>query len=200
MFAASGINGKSETISKDTYGRELFKYSIYPDGFAPPYKEICVYAIIQRNTHDEIYYYEDYCFIIADSFNIITEKDIEELKQNNNWDMAFVPEKCSTRNKIRHSNEFEYVESINSIEKIISEYFDEGYELKYYMGTDIDKDGNILIVFQAKKDDEETRNYMIILTSRGLPRGKECFAEIEDLYNYQEQLHELKIANDWNFS
>ena len=70
----------------------------------------------------------------------------------------------------------------------------------YYIGMDKDKDGNILIVFQAKKDDEETRNYMIILTSRGLPRGKECFAEIEDLYNYQEQLHELKIANDWNFS
>lgn len=200
LFAISGINGKGESIERDAYGRELFKYYIYPGGYEPICNELCVYIISQRQTLTNILYYEDFCFILSDSFNKFTQDDIDALKNKNDWGNPFVLEKCSERSKGIPSSEFEYPQAKETIKQIITKYIDKNCELMYYIGMDKDKDGNILIVFQAKKDDEETRNYMIILTSRGLPRGKECFAEIEDLYNYQEQLHDLKIANDWNFS
>lgn len=206
LFVVSSMYGDSETIEKDSYGRELFKYSTY-ESLGYTYGEMCIYAISQKRTFKDIFYYEDYCFIISDSFDNFKQEDIEDLKAKNDWNKPFDQNKCSSRSKRIPSDEFQYIESTNSIEKTITKYCNENDELFYNVGIDKDKDGNILMIFQTKMKGAEgeniskgLRNYMIILTSRGLPRGKECFAEIEDLYNYQEQLHELKIANDWNFS
>ncbi|MEF9990097.1 MAG: hypothetical protein RR716_06260, partial [Christensenellaceae bacterium] len=80
-------NATIEILETDQYGRTLFTYrgdaSRY-DGYADT---LYIYAICQQVKDKNVYYYEDYFYILADSADSFYSEDINELKKINDWEL-----------------------------------------------------------------------------------------------------------------
>ena len=207
VLAANGV-GESErvdieVIEEDTYGRTLYSYTMNVEGRYEGYGRIWVVAICQKSDRKLTYYYEDKCFILSDTLDSISEADIDSLKLNNDWDNPINEEKLSCR-PIRP----DYIEYIRlGVTDIFNHEMDveDGAKLSERF-TDYDGEGKILYyVIKYDADDYDdidivTRLYFMIINEDGSYNKDTFVEEIEDLYNYQEQLHIFKINNDWNFS
>lgn len=201
-------NGKShgeavslDIIEKDSYERTLFSYSMYVAG-AYGYEQIYAVAICQKYDKDYTYYYEDACFIVAESASNIGQDDIDHLKDENDWGTPLIESKMTSRQIDVDTNIF----SKMSVEEIFNA------EMKPSVGsnvtcrfTDFDKHGKILffvVVNDADFSDEVTvtQKYYLMIVSENGTYDKDTFvSKIDNLYDYQSQLHSFKKDNGWVF-
>lgn len=201
-------NGKShgeavslDIIEKDPYERTLFSYSMYVAG-AYGYGQIYALAICQKYDRDNTYYYEDACFIVAESASNIGLEDINDLKDKNDWGTPLIESKMTSRQIDIDKNSFSRL----NVEEIFST------ERKQSIGsnvtcrfTDFDKHGKVLffvVVNDADFNDEVTvtqKYYLMIVSEDGTYNKDTFITEIENLYNYQSQLHSFKEDNGWVF-
>ncbi len=203
---------------KDQYGRELFMIRIPSDyefydtfsektrvvydvngnkrmaGFRP--SEAIV--IIQKYDNQHIYYYEDNCFLLEtkDGFSL---ESVEELKQRNDWDKPLQLDECSIR---LNGEMYEGMTAIlwdHYSRSAISNLFS-GRECLLYSVVE-DADGRQLfgVCVKGERPDED-RSYFVIYdpSLQGIDPEKGVM-ELTSL-DFSEELHELKLRNNWNFT
>lgn len=197
-----GETADTEVVEKDSYGRRLFSYSMYRDKGFNGYERICIYAICQKSDKNYAYFYEDIFFIIADSFESFEEGDIENLKKLNDWDQPLNQDRLAKTsmdtkytNYRRQINSREIFEStiLENTDLIASPYLvnvDKNEKVFYYVGvSSIDKEGI------AKYHN----SYFMMLNSDGSYDPDNFVVEIEDIYNYHDQMRTFKKKNGWSF-
>lgn len=206
-----GTNGAGESesveikvIEEDTFGRTLYSYTVYAEGSEYyGYELIWVVAICQKSDRKSTYYYEDECFIISDTIESISDEDINDLKLSNDWNKPLNEDKLSSRPIHRNYNGYSGIIAYDSFSHGI------GMEAGAEAGVRfVDYDGkDKILYFVAKYDadyydgiDVKSRYYLMIINEDGSYDKDTFVIEIEDLYNYQKQLHEFKINNGWSFS
>ncbi|MEG0578176.1 MAG: hypothetical protein RR500_10030, partial [Bacilli bacterium] len=194
-------NATIEILETDQYGRTLFTYrgdaSRY-DGYADT---LYIYAICQQVKDKNVYYYEDYFYILADSADSFYSEDINELKKINDWQLPIDESKMA----ILH-------ESSASVSSKVKEIFDSKHnptnsEINIdFIGED--KNGESAYFISAFRTEEKNANkneiifdgnYLMILDKEGEYDKNNYLIRIDDIYNYQPELHELKIKNGWQF-
>ena len=188
-----------DVLEEDSYGRQLFQYSMYVAATSQ-YERICVVAIRQKATLRDVYFYEDAGFLVAEDFSAIDQRAVAELNLRNDWENPLQQEKMSKRriDAPRHflddaSAIFREAVSIQAGASISGNY------------VDADGKGRILYYFYVYQKSEEggrqaeERSYIAIFNEDGTYDPNTWLAELEDIYAYQEQLHALKLANGWTF-
>jgi len=206
VLATNGVGEtdkvKIEVLEEDLYGRILFTYTM-DTSRTYGYGRIWVVAICQKSDRKLTYYYEDECFIISDAFENFSEEDINNLKLNNDWDKPVNENKLSSRPIYPDYDGYSGTIAYNIIRLYKGVSKDNKVGVRF---TDYDGEGKILclaVEYDADYDDDievTTKYYLMIFNEDGTYNKDTFVVEIEDLYNYQELLHEFKISNDWNFS
>lgn len=188
-----------EVLETDSYGRRLFSYSIgVPSSYG--YDQICVVAVSQKTVLNRVYYYEDACFILADAFEKLDEEMISALKEKNDWDEPMNHQKMSRR---RIHAQFE--ETVDVPEAFNKEVRCEPGSAVGSLYMDFDGKGKVLYyVLYYDKDykdnvEIEERFYIAIVNEDGTYDPETWLEELQDLYGYQEQVHEFKTKNGWTF-
>ena len=193
-----------EVIEEDEYGRILFSYSMNISYVYTGYESIRIIAICQESDRRRTYYYEDQCFIISDSYENISQEDIDNLKADNDWGEPLNEDEYSSRPiKPKYSDFYR----MGARDIFISE-IDVEDTLEVSCGfTDYDGISKILFYIVTNEyiesDGDYTHKqnfYVMIINEDGTYNKDEFLVEIDDLYNYQKQLHEFKISNGWSFS
>lgn len=153
IFGADGnqSNGEAvfdpdiEIIETDSYGRVLF---FYDEGYRSEYGTAIV--IMQKSENDFVYYYQDICYTPAiltkDDYwrngdegisykDVFSEKEIEALKQANDWNKPLDMEKC-TKSPIEDNKDHKGTLGIKEkdFDKPIADYVTAGG----YKGKDTD--------------------------------------------------------------
>jgi hypothetical protein len=203
-----------EEIEKDTYGRILFSYTV-KDDFHP----ISAYVICQKTDDEFVYYYEDKCVLVAESFSDISKDALDMLKSQNDWEKPFLKEKCVCKTALKQKRSardyntvegFELGKSVKFSNKIREVFKENGWFqnddnsllLCYYAGKD--SDGRVLYyvetVANSKKeqtDDNGHRYYAIILENNCTYNDNSCIV-IDDFYNCNNDIRRLKEHARWN--
>ena len=74
-----------EMLEEDSYGRVLFSYEIYN---VVSGKEENALIVCQLMDGEDVYFYEDVCFLIGD----YNDEDIVQIKEKNDWERKPNPE------------------------------------------------------------------------------------------------------------
>ena len=80
---------KVKVLDEDLYGRKLYEY-ICTSKFH--WKQIKILIICQKTERNQVFYYEDYCYILSiweedvSSSTDCTDEDTRVLKERNDWD------------------------------------------------------------------------------------------------------------------
>lgn len=82
-----------EMLEEDSYGRVLFSYEIYN---VVSGKEENALIVCQLMNGEDVYFYEDVCFLIGD----YNDEDIVQIKEKNDWERKPNPDKM-TRREVR---------------------------------------------------------------------------------------------------
>ncbi len=203
-------------IEKDQYGRELFVVLLPIDyWFYSPvgertkevsalhvekvkvgYTPTSAMFIIQKYDNEHIYYYEDYCFLLKTQEGFSNES-IEELKGRNDWNKPLQLEKCSIR---KNGEMYEGMSTIlwdkrsrNAIKKAFSDEI-----IEYSVVEDANGKQLFGVFTHDEKYDSIKAYYVIYDPSLDMIDPEKGIMEVTSL-DYGEELHELKIRNNWNF-
>lgn len=209
-----GVKIDESTIEKDDFGRELYvvkmmQASEYYQG------DILIgvgtidaaYVIAQAHDDQRVYYYEDICFRL---FNSQSQKGIrqnllEELKESNDWNQPLHLEKCASR---LYEDDFAGMDNLTfdeSAHTSIEDAFGKRYSIKAeseegyisIIKITADASGKELYGVRVKKLDKN-KCFMVIYHP-----GKKIDMESNVLelttVDFGEELHQLKIRNDWDF-
>jgi hypothetical protein len=198
-------------IEEDTFGRKLFSYyedSYYGEGWPNSFS----YLICQKIDGEYVYYYADYNFISKEWNGLevpFTDEDIGDLKMLNDWGKEINEEKLTQVEISRKKNEpkvkIERKDFDILFQRIAKEKGRKGdgtmvYPYAFYLTSDA-YGRSIYYVTAIHKDiDKEDMelHLVIIFNPDGSFDEDTCIMELKDLYNYQDDLKELKEANNWN--
>lgn len=185
-----------EIIENDHYGRVLFQYTEKSFTSDIAFSSL---VIMQFSTKEYVYYYEDFNFIAKEKVSysdVIVEfdsKEIEKLKECNDWDKELNLDKC-TKKEISNVKEKIPIEE-EKLKKIYSTY--DGYRsnLTYFLSGD--EYGRFICYSSIFiiKDDEHIEQSVVILFQKDLSYS--IFTP-KSIYNYQDELKEFKTLNNWN--
>lgn len=202
----------TKIIETDVYGRRLFTYEMNRSG-TTGYDRICIYAICQKADREYVYYYEDFCFILSSSLANFTQEDIEQLKSVNGWgepiDEAKLSKHALRAPMTSHKEGIDANEIFNRVVFKIDDIYESlnsfPDNLNPETGTtllvDSDEAGNQFYYVYVYNDQvRHLRSYFMMLKNDGSYDPEIFIEEIDDLYQYQEQMHEFKIRNGWVFS
>ena len=203
VLCANGVyDGQAiaiDVLEEDSYGRQLFQYSMYVAATSQ-YERICVVAIRQKATLRDVYFYEDTGFLVAEDFSAIDQRAVAELKLQNDWEQPLQQEKLSKR---RMDAPRQFLDGVPAaFRQAVPTAAGASISADY---VDADGKGKILYyvyVYQTGEAEGRRageRSYIAILHADGTYDADTWIAELEDIYGYQEQLHALKLANGWTF-
>lgn len=201
---SSNGEGIAESIQTDSYGRVLFKYK---EGTWLTEFEVDTYAYFICQKHDDInsYYYENICYIMADSWEFFSEAEINKLKKMNDWELPLEKEKmlsCSIPNSYTKKP---YKVSYNK--KTVVKAFKELTGNNEIDDRRIcclcnDSEGKVLVFIRDIEYIEENQyrygnSYIIIIDKDG-SYSKDSIIQLDNFYNHRDQLIDLKELNGWN--
>lgn len=193
-----------EDIITDEYGRKMFTLWL-PDlnfyvinggqdyrGFVPDE----ALFITQKYDDERVYYYEDYCFLIVPEKGLTPEM-IKAFQKMNDWNTPFQENKCSFRKNETLAESMEWMcyekRPQDAIRKVLPDTVrtfavvsDKSRNALYGVSTyDADSDlyKNYFVIYKGSKDSVDREQGILELTS----------------LDFGEDLHELKIRNDWDF-
>lgn len=186
-----------EVVETDNYGRVLFMYR------EMPFSQNIVFSsllIMQSTIDNYAYYYEDCNFICKDEtppYSKVTSefdvKDIEKLKQENDWNKELNLDKCK-KTEISNTKKKNPIEE-KKLREIFSVY--NGYygNSTYFLTED--EYGRFIcysrVVIRDEKMDSE--KFVVLLFEKDLSY---TIFEPSSPYNYQEEFKQFKQAHHWN--
>jgi hypothetical protein len=182
-------DGEGKVLETDQYGRDLF---IYTAG------GIHFYGICQFHDDDDVYCYEDYCFIISHEEYALEKDALQNLKLINDWDTPLSLEKASNVkvSETRESSDYDWI-GVGDI--ITNHIMEEGEKRDNVSAVDIDANGNELFFATIYSRTGISRYYFILLPQKS-DQSESCFLEIQNIFDYAGQMHEFKVNNGWDFS
>ncbi len=197
-------NANTEVLKRDAQGRVLFSYQ--GDAYGPYINDtLCICAIAQKVEWEDAYFYEDIFYLTEDSFENFTEQDIEDLKKKNDWNAPLEIKKFK-KNVRRDLNARESLFEANLDEATAALNETIGDKKMYTDVLFFDSDGVgkcLYVMFQCEKDEKGNEYnfqvYFIMLGLVGSFKPETGIVAVEDIYHYQNQLHEFKKANGWEF-
>lgn len=195
-----------EILETDSKGRVLFQY--YSDVSSYPEPDIYIVLVCQKSDDEFTYYYDDYCFFIAKTKADITDVKIANLKQLNDWDKELQNDKL-TKVKSSFDNMMFNEKKEKSLNEMLDSYFNQQEDVYSYLPITTDQYGKQLIYvlkgkpskFNSKgllETDEDPELYIMILNKDDSFNKDTFLQELDNEYEYQEQLHKFKILNNWN--
>ena len=189
-------------IEHDSYDKTLFTYSANC-GF----RHYVLAVLISQKADDEyICYYEDCNSIIKEVDSRITpetydelleyfsDEDMQALKLQNDWDSP-IDEAKTVKEKISDHKDW-YPIKKESRQKAFKE-FGLKYSDTYEIPLCSDSDGRT-IYYVICPDNEQGTEYLFMFEKDGSVNTETGIEELEDLWNYKEQLTRFKEANGWN--
>ena len=205
LHSALGATGyqqdKISVLEEDEYGRKLFIV-----GFR--YVHGILGVFISQKTDDQYaYYYEDVNFLIKDKcvssydkdeiYKYFTFEAVEALKERNDWGKEVGSRECF---KVPITGGKQYLKeklSNKTIKKAGKQVF---YNTIYEMPLCEDSYGHIIWYMEGlvNKGDDHHRYYVFFFNTDGTLKGDDAIMEIEDIWNYSEQMIAFKEVNHWN--
>lgn len=173
-------------IERDNYGRTFFFYY--------ERRGYC-YCIAQKYDSKYVYYYEDFNFIIAPIDDILPDGEIEKLKEINDWNKEINLSKCIKKEIITHKEDLKLKEE--TIENIFKEIYNKDFNIRTCRYLTSNGSGKIIV--SVFGDDVKAYEEFVIIIDSKYNYTNDCILKIYDdiQYNYQEELRELKLKNDW---
>jgi len=203
LLGVSGYENDSVfVLEHDDYGRTMFSYT-----GASTNGSVLAILISQKTNEKDSFFYDNVNFIFCEAneykatkdiiINYFTEKELEKLKQTNDWNKEINENKLFkvpiTRIK---SIYLEMQEELAAFQKV-SEDYHRGYSVPVTLGSD----GKILYYMIGMKHEEQGYSksgaYLFMFDKDGEVLEETGITEVIDVWNYQEQLKEFKEANNW---
>ena len=204
LLSASSRNGESVCIiDHDTYGKTLFAYS----GDCAYRKAILALLVAQNDDDKTVSYYEDCNFIYTqvetyqfpdsydDLLEFFTEDEIETLKSENDWnkpidDSKTVYEPVTDKKDYYPIKNSALIKALKEIGTTMAR--------SYQMPLCSDANGKVIYYVITPKDgSEEEKEYLFMFNKDGSVNTDTGIEELEDLWNYREQLTRFKENNGW---
>jgi hypothetical protein len=204
-----------ESIETDAYGRTMFYLIISPNNEFYPYsadQETVAAFILQKSDKESIWFYEDDCYIFGTNSNwknpvyIFDQEKLEELKTRNDWNQPFNSEKCSSRPYYPNGNDydgmeisFSNVEIAEGIRRYTQKKEDKHTGIINISPVNCDKNGKVLcaVSFRENKT-SQIEHFFVISDPEGGGITEKNILAVDSL-DFNKELHELKVKNDWAF-
>jgi len=199
VYSLLGISGNEdddiEILEQDSKGRIMFAFT---SKWANIDEKIGLYSVMicQKTDSKYSYFYPDYHFVTAHTKEEISEDEITALKNRNDWNKDIDESKMT---KVRISRR----KKLNSVagsreKKVLENVVDFDNETVVFGGLGTDKDNRWLYyVWVDDKDHKYKRSYMLIL-NEDYTYESTYLQQIDDVWNYQDQLKEFKELNHWS--
>jgi len=198
LLGISGIESDNiEILEQDSKGRVMFAFTSRVSRIDDK-SGLYSIMICQKTDSKYSYYYPDYHFVVAHKKEEITKEEIAVLKNKNDWDKDIDESKVT---KVRIARSKKQNNSGGSRkEKIFKDKVDFKNETIAFVGLGTDKDNRWL--YYAEILDKEhnynyKRAYMIIL-NEDYSYKDSYLQQVDDVWNYQEQLKKFKELNHWS--
>jgi len=188
-------------IEEDEYGRKLFFYR--EAASVSTYN----YIISQKSNDYYAYFYPDFNFISAPEKDF-PDEEIEKLKTLNDWGMEINDDKCVRVEIVRKKPDGPV--KISSLQKLYDRAFGDdawnGFSLPPSYALFFIKDDYGRSIYLGRSDllgyEYEQENQYRYIVMLFLPDGSfnetTCLMDLNDLYEYQDDLKQFKGLNDWN--
>ncbi len=201
----------TEIIEKDNYGRTLF-YFYFRNLFFTDVTAFRSYmtglCICQYSDAELVYFYEDVCTQVVPKEKCeLSDFDVEKLKLNNDWNKPLEYSKMTTREYAPcYGMGREYdIRADARITVCVQDIFPQSvnYRIAKIYG-DTDKNGKMLFLIRVCDlsygwEDKYLKTYIMILNADCTYDEDTCIQEIDDVVNYFDEVHELKLRNGWRF-
>ena len=200
----------------DNYGRKLFAYEAFTNNGTEENGRVFAILVSQKTTEKKAFFYDNVdcltCPMASANENIrlteqqvescFTEEQISALKTANDWnkpldESKFFEIKVSTRK----GNTVSKYKLKMAFLTVASE---EEYDKSELTLLTTDKNGNSIYYIRVKPTYAEnidyifTKSYVVMFDKNGDFNESTGIMEIEDVWDYQEQLAAFKEANSWN--
>lgn len=202
-----------QKLDEDTYGRELFVYYGSPIVLNEDYQGACSVLICQKHDGAYAYWYDNENYILApyygyaeekdngvyeDRFKGITEEQIEELKEKNDWGKAIDESKLSSakivRDPLAHSGNKAKAEKFYN--RLLTE---SGYEFRWCYSVARDKDGRAIYSINGIGTGEGfTTKHIIAILSPDGEFYEDGWFVFDSPKTYTENLTRAKQSAGWN--
>ncbi|MHB1453659.1 MAG: hypothetical protein ACYCYM_06880 [Saccharofermentanales bacterium] len=216
LGAAVYESDKILNLETDDFGRKLFAYEGFTCNGTSENGRIFAVLVSQKTTDTEAYFYDNvnflYCGISsANQYKVLTkqqvrncftDEQIASLKAYNDWnspldESRFFTVKIQSRktdtvpkNKLKRS--FLMIAAENEYEN----------SNKLLLTTDKNRKSIYCIrvkpEYATRGDYIFLKSYVMLFDEKGNVDAEKGIMEIENVWNYQEQLLSFKTANDWN--
>lgn len=183
-----------ELLESDSYGRTMF---IYAEG---SYLGRWNLLISQKTENPFVYFYPDYNFI-ASGNDVFSDEQKNRLKELNDWGKELNLDKCSKSYIVNKKAEIKYTDALRAaymevVEQPYSSY--EGYIVEFIS----DKYGRTIFTASGMGGPDINismyQPYIFILDKDGNHASDNFSKKLENYYDYQDDLYQLKILNNWN--
>ena len=197
-------SGEIKILERDEFGRILYRYSDMSQ-FYP--KITYTYIICQKLVKDYAYCYPDICFEIVNKGEKLSNDRLDELKARNDWNKPLDESKeLFDTGSLSECDVYKKYIGIDELQEVFLSQVKEA-DVDYSTGTimRIDEDGKILAVMLLRKksnssfswtNKEQHVYFMILDKDHKLIEGG--LAEVDDIYDYRQQLSDLKQSMDWH--
>ena len=200
VLGASGYQlDEIVVLEEDEYGRKLFAAHLFR--VAP----LGVF-VSQKTDNQFAYYYEDVNYLLKDTYpamskeeilKVISLDEIESLKERNDWGKEQSTRECI---KVPIKGEKRYLEKKiphKTIKNVGKQNF---YNMIYEEPLCEDSFGHIIWYMEGivNKGDSEHRIFVFFFNADGTLKGDDAIMEINDIWDYSEQMIAFKEANHWN--
>ena len=184
-----GSRANCEILETDNQGRILFYYETF---CVITQKKESSIVICQKYESDYVYFYEDICYL----FSEWTDKDIEELKKQNDWNCPLDFTKMSRRH---YSVSFDLVLIFDNeldypviYAKCMKEWSIDRSQIKDSSMVDIDSSGKNLIWILIQQNNLEKQYIILVDQSYNIQT-----LEITEVGNLFDELPIFKKNNGW---
>ena len=202
-----GISGSEfdtvEVLEQDMQGRILFSFSS-PGISMQRGKDSGLYSVMicQKTDDTYSYFYPDYHFVVRNKDEEITEGEINSLKERNDWNREIDNSKMV---HVKFTCKKDNIGGITGEDRDETKIFDgkvddEKEQVQMIrLGIDGKKRSLYLasILIHGEKSYICERSYLVILNADYTYDSRICLQEVEDIWNYQDQLKAFKELNDW---
>lgn len=196
-MTSDGHSISAKTLETDAYGRTLLQF--HADSLTNREISDDVFVIMQKYTKKAVYFYED----IGWNYAGIDEENLQQWKEQNDWDQPLQESKMSCRNchvtfdghTQRDGDKIPY----EAIKKYFLNYeWDKEFsKINNYRFVDCDEDGKELWIVQFESENGATEAKYIIAT-----KGEGISAEtlpVSEALADRSKLTRFKYENGWSY-
>lgn len=164
---------------------------------------------MQKHDDKHVYYYDNVSYISTEKYNVITQEELNILKEVNDWNQSLKEEKMVKRklvNKYNLSPKIVPLLDYKDLQKEFNATVDDNEKISTTINVfDTSQTGQQLYYVFRKINKSTTGGfeyvpldqYLMILNADGTYDPENYLIKIDDLSRSNEPLTEIKEKNDW---